>query len=112
MKYYIAMNEQSTVTCSNVWISKQCRGNVEQKKPNTKRAYIVWTYLIEVQKQEKNSGNSCDWKWSRVSFKMFVMFSLLIWELVTRMCLVCENMWHVQFFGMYSIHQQKFKKNT
>lgn len=35
------MNEQSTVRCSSVCISKQGKGNVEQKKPNTKRAHPV-----------------------------------------------------------------------
>lgn len=32
------------------------QNNVEKKKSNTKRAHTVWLYLIEVQKQEKDSG--------------------------------------------------------
>lgn len=29
---------------------------------------------------------------SQVGSEMFVMFSLLIWELVTQVCSVCENL--------------------
>ena len=54
-------NERNTVTCSSVWISKQCRGNVEQKKPNLKEVHTVWIYLIKVQKQE--IGISSDRSW-------------------------------------------------
>lgn len=96
MKYNRAMNEQNTVTCSSVLISKQRRVNVEQKKSSTKRIHIARIYLIKVQKQEKivvtHGGKAMTWKGSQVHSEMFVMFSLLIWELVTPVCSVCENL--------------------
>ena len=114
-------NQQNTVTCSSVWISKQCRGNVEQKKPNSKEAHTVWIYLIKVQKQEigisSDSSSSSDRSWDctyprrkavterdHSVFWDILSCSLLIWEVVIQLCSVCENfmMWAVFFGILYS----------
>ena len=102
-------NEQNTVICSSVWISKQCRGNVGQKKPNSKRAHTVWIYLIKVQKQEEGISSDRSWivaipggravterdqKW----VLRYLSCPLLIWEVITQVCSVCENLWCGQYF--------------